>query len=263
MNSESAYIEIADLAVWYPDRDSSDGRLNVLDGLSLSIPQGAFTSVIGPNGCGKTTLLLCLAGLLPPNGGSVRIAGAAPGDTLCGYVFQNYRDSLFPWLTVLDNISFPLTVQRVSQKDARIRATELIHRLGVELPTERFPYELSGGQQQLTAILRAVIHEPDVLLLDEPFGSLDATARVELRESLQQIWRTLGATTVFVSHDVDEAIYLADRVIALTGRPARIRDNVAVELPRPRSWDHAAHDWLVPIRDRLSPLLAGEPVDGS
>ena len=133
----------------------------------------------------------------------------------------------------------------------------------MELPTERFPYELSGGQQQLTAILRAVIHEPDVLLLDEPFGSLDAAARVELRESLQQIWRTLGATTVFVSHDVDEAIYLADRVIALTGRPARIRDNVAVELPRPRSWDHAAHDWLVPIRDRLSPLPAGEPVDGS
>ncbi|MCH8147055.1 MAG: ATP-binding cassette domain-containing protein [Planctomycetes bacterium] len=118
MNTESAYIEIADLAVWYPDRDSSDGRLNVLDGLSLSIPQGAFTSVIGPNGCGKTTLLLCLAGLLPPNRGSVRIAGASPGDTLCGYVFQNYRDSLFPWLTVLDNISFPLTVQRVSGVNA-------------------------------------------------------------------------------------------------------------------------------------------------
>ena len=263
MNPVSVFIDITNLCISYPDRSSPGGRLIVLDDLNLCIPKGEFASIIGPNGCGKTTLLLCLAGLLRPDSGTVSIGGVQPGDASCGYVFQNYRESLFPWLRVLDNIAFPLTLQALPRRGARERARDLIRRLAVNLPVERFPYELSGGQQQMTAILRAVIHEPAVLLLDEPFGSLDATARVDLRDSLQQIWRALGATTVFVSHDLDEAIYLADRVLALTPRPARIHHDVPVKLPRPRSWTGATQESLRPLRECLAPVVSGGSSDGS
>jgi len=248
-----AYIEVVDLSVAYPDRTAANRHLLAIDHLTLGIPKGAFISIVGPNGCGKTTLLLCLAGILKPTTGTVRIAGVSPQSTTCGYVFQNYRESLYPWLTVLDNIALPLWLDGSSKRQAREVAADLVTRLNLDLPTERFPYTLSGGQQQLTALLRAVIHTPTVLLLDEPLGSLDVASRSELRDAVQRIWQAIGSTTVLVTHDLDEAILLADTIVAFTPRPARVAATVQVPLPRPRSrevlhdqqvaaWRHRLHE---------------------
>ncbi|MCI0620626.1 MAG: ATP-binding cassette domain-containing protein, partial [Acidobacteria bacterium] len=245
-----------ELTVTYPDATTPDGRLLVIDRMKLGIPEGKFITVIGPNGCGKTTLLLCLAGLRKPSGGTVSIGRLSPVHASCGYVFQNYRESLFPWLTVIDNISLPLRINGIGETESRQRAMDLLRRLKVSLPLDRYPYTLSGGQQQLTAILRSVIHEPNVLLLDEPFGSLDPPSRRELRDSLQDIWRTLGATTVLVTHDIDEAIYLADTVVVLTPRPAKVALSLDVTLVRPRRWNGLEDDLYGQVRAQLSAALS-------
>ncbi|MBI5092454.1 MAG: ABC transporter ATP-binding protein [Candidatus Hydrogenedentes bacterium] len=252
-----SYIEVADLSVAYPDPSAANRHLLAIDRLSLSIPKGAFISIVGPNGCGKTTLLLCLAGILKPTSGNVRIAGVAPGKTTCGYVFQNYRESLYPWLTVLDNIALPLWLDGFARAKARQAATELMATLNIELPVDRFPYTLSGGQQQLAALLRAVIHKPAVLLLDEPLGSLDVPSRADLCDAVQRIWQAIGATTVLVTHDLDEAIQVADTVVAFTPRPARVADTVEVPLPRPRSRDILHDPQVVVWRDRVHRAMTG------
>lgn len=257
MNTD-AYIEISDLLVAYPDRMSENGTLLLIDHLKLTIAKGSFVSIVGPNGCGKTTLLLCLAGILKPTSGTIKIAGVLPEKSMCGYVFQNYRESLFPWLTILDNIAMPLWLNGTPKNKARQIAFDLMNQLKLNLPVERFPYTLSGGQQQLTALLRAVIHKPDVLLLDEPFGSLDEPSRVVLRDSLQQIWQTIGATTVFVSHDLDEAILAADTVVAFTQRPAHVSDILQVSLPRPRTQEMIHENNIETWREHIHKVMAGE-----
>jgi NitT/TauT family transport system ATP-binding protein len=257
MPGPDAYIEVDDLSVAYPDRTAANKHLLAIDHLSLSIPRGAFISVVGSNGCGKTTLLLCLAGLLKPTSGTVRIAGVSPAKTTCGFVFQNYRESLYPWLTVLDNIAMPLWMDGSSRQKARQEAADLMTRLKIDLPVERFPYTLSGGQQQLTALLRAVIHTPTVLLLDEPLGALDVGSRSELRDAIQRIREAIGATTVLVTHDLNEAILLADTVVALTPRPARIAEELEIRLPRPRSQEVLQDPKILGWRDRLHTAMLG------
>lgn len=251
-------IIVKGLSVSYPGRTRHTPRVEALHCLNLSADAGTLTAVVGPNGCGKTTLLHCLAGLLRPQDGTVTISGKVPAAASCGFVFQNYRESLFPWLTVLDNIAFPLLVNGCSQVEARRKAGALLERFGRALPLDRPPYALSGGQQQLVAILRAVVHEPSVLLLDEPFGSLDAGARRDLRSALVEVWMDIRATTILVTHDPSEALLVADRVLVLTPRPGSVAHEISVDLPHPRGPAILDLPAIRAHRELLASVMAGE-----
>jgi NitT/TauT family transport system ATP-binding protein len=192
-------------------------------------------SVFGPNGCGKSTLINIVAGLVPADAGTVLFGGKTLARTKIGYVFQNYREALFPWLRSIDNIEYPLKLARLPKPERKRRVEKLVEHLGVKVDLRRYPYELSGGQQQLVSIMRALVVEPEVLFLDEPFSALDYEMTLFMREQLQRIFLETRTTTVFVSHGLEEAVYLADRVLLLSRHPARIADFPDVPLARPRS----------------------------
>ncbi len=206
----------------------------VYENFDLDIPRGRFVSIFGPNGCGKSTLINMIAGLIPVDAGQILFAGKRIGEIKFGYVFQNYREALFPWLRALDNIEYPLKVMGLSRTERRARVERLVAHLGVKLDLQRYPYELSGGQQQLISILRALVVEPEVLFLDEPFSALDYEMTLFMRDQLQRIFIETGTTMVLVSHDLEEAVYLADHVLLLSRRPARVADFVAYAAARPR-----------------------------
>lgn len=201
----------------------------------LDIPRGKFVSVFGPNGCGKSTLINMIAGLIPVDAGEILFAGKTLKEIKFGYVFQNYREALFPWLRSIDNIEYPLKHMRLPKAERRARVERLVAHLGVKIDLQRYPYELSGGQQQLVSIMRALIVEPEVLFLDEPFSALDYEMTLFMREQLQRIFQETGTTTVLVSHDLEEAVYLADRILLLSRRPARVADFAFNPAPRPRT----------------------------
>jgi NitT/TauT family transport system ATP-binding protein len=203
-------------------------------GFDLDIQRGGFVSVFGPNGCGKSTLINMIAGLIAPDVGEIRFGGKTLAETKIGYVFQNYREALFPWLTSLANIEYPLKLMGIETAERRSRVDALIQRMGVSIDLARYPYELSGGQQQLISILRALAVEPEVLFLDEPFSALDYEMTLFMREQLQKLFIETGTTMVLVSHDLEEAVYLADRVLLLTRRPARIAASIDIPIDRPR-----------------------------
>jgi len=207
----------------------------IYDGFDLDIARGEFLSIFGPNGCGKSTLINIVAGLTPADAGTIRFGGKALAETKIGYVFQNYREALFPWLRSFDNIAYPLKLARLPKAERDAKVERLVAHLGVRIDLSRYPYELSGGQQQLVSIMRALVVEPEVLFLDEPFSALDYEMTLFMREQLQRIFMETRTTTVLVSHDLEEAVYLADRVLLLSRRPARIADSPAVPTPRPRS----------------------------
>ena len=213
------------------------GGAAVYERFDVDIARGEFVSVFGPNGCGKSTLINLIAGLLVPDGGEILFGGKTLAATKIGYVFQNYREALFPWLTAWNNIEYPLKLMKLAPGERRARVERLVARLGIKIDLARYPYELSGGQQQLVSILRALVVEPEVLFLDEPFSALDYEMTLFMREQLQRLFLETRTTTVLVSHDLEEAVYLADRVLLLTRRPARIADDVAMRLARPRSDD--------------------------
>jgi NitT/TauT family transport system ATP-binding protein len=209
--------------------------VEVLRDLSLGVKQSEILSLFGPNGCGKTTLLNVISGILAPDSGQTRFFVGAESDPRVGFVFQNYRESLFPWLTVTENVAFPLTVKGVVADQRKEQVQSLMESLGLAVPLEAFPYQLSGGQLQMVAIGRALVTKPDILLLDEPFSALDYQTRLQMQLILSSILQKVGITTVIVSHDVDEAIFLADRVVVLTKRPASVVAEVAVRFSRPRN----------------------------
>jgi NitT/TauT family transport system ATP-binding protein len=211
------------------------GGAAVYDHFDVDIARGEFVSIFGPNGCGKSTLINLIAGLIVPDGGEVLFGGKTLAATKIGYVFQNYREALFPWLTAWNNIEYPLKLMKLAPAERRARVERLVARLGIKIDLARYPYELSGGQQQLVSILRALVVEPEVLFLDEPFSALDYEMTLFMREQLQRLFLETRTTTVLVSHDLEEAVYLADRVLLLTRRPARIADDVLMRLARPRS----------------------------
>jgi NitT/TauT family transport system ATP-binding protein len=211
------------------------GGAAVYERFDLDIARGEFVSIFGPNGCGKSTLINLIAGLIAPDGGEILFGGKTLATTKIGYVFQNYREALFPWLSAWKNIEYPLKLMKLAPGERRARVERLVARLGIKIDLARYPYELSGGQQQLVSILRALVVEPEVLFLDEPFSALDYEMTLFMREQLQRLFLETRTTTVLVSHDLEEAVYLADRVLLLTRRPARIADNVPMPLPRPRS----------------------------
>jgi NitT/TauT family transport system ATP-binding protein len=213
------------------------GTTVALAGVNLEIERGSFVSVIGPSGCGKSTLLQIMAGLIPPSAGEVRLEGqpvtAPPRAAI--YVFQQYTRSLFPWKTVQANVAYGLENRERLARDAiRQRTRDLVRLVKLDGFEEHYPWQLSGGMQQRVAIARALACRPDVLLMDEPFSSVDALTRVGLQELVLRLWRELGLTVVFVTHDVDEAIYVSTRVVALARSPATVAVDLAIELPHPR-----------------------------
>ncbi len=206
----------------------------VIDDVSLSVADGEVVSIFGPNGCGKSTLLHVVAGITPHEEGRISIAGHGDGRSI-GMVFQNYAASLMPWRTCAENITLPLEATPALPRTERLqRRRELLDDLDLDVPLELYPYQMSGGQKQLSCIARALIFRPVLLLLDEPFVSLDYQTRTFLHATLMKIWGRTRVTTVVVSHDIDEAIYLAHRVVLLTSRPCRVARTFDVPFPHPR-----------------------------
>ena len=203
--------------------------------LSFAVEEGEFVCVIGPSGCGKTTLLRCIAGLLTPTSGSVLLRGqrvVRPPDEMA-LIFQEYNRSLLPWMTVRQNVAFPLRRMRLGKEGVR-RAEEAVEEVGLARFIDHHPWQLSGGMQQRVAIARALAYQPSVLLMDEPFASVDAQTRADLEDLTVRLGQRFGVTILFVTHDIDEAVYLADRIVVLTQSPGRIRETVVVDLPNPR-----------------------------
>jgi NitT/TauT family transport system ATP-binding protein len=207
----------------------------IYDNFDLDIPRGELISVFGPNGCGKSTLINIIAGLIPADAGQILFDGMLLNEIKFGYVFQNYREALFPWLRAFDNIAYPLKMMQVAPAERRARTEKLVAHLGIKLDLNLYPYQMSGGQQQLVSIMRALIVEPEILFLDEPFSALDYEMTLFMREQLQRIFMDTGTTTVLVSHDLEEAVFLADRVLLLSRHPARVADFAPVAAARPRT----------------------------
>lgn len=207
-----------------------------IDDVSFAITAGDFVSIVGPSGSGKTTLLRCISGLQPPSAGDVRLHGdivsAVP--TELAIVFQDYGRSLFPWLSVHDNVDMPLRRLGLDQDERASRISSALTEVGLAEAARKYPWQLSGGMQQRVAIARAIAYRPSILLMDEPFASVDAQTRSDLQDTTLEVWRAHDSTVLFVTHDIDEAVYLSDRVVVLSKPPARVVAEIAVELPRPR-----------------------------
>jgi NitT/TauT family transport system ATP-binding protein len=207
----------------------------VYDDFAVDLPLGRFISIFGPNGCGKSTLINMVSGLMPMDAGEVLYDGQRISETRISYVFQNYREALFPWLKAIDNIYYPLKVMGVPRKERRERVEKLLADFEVRIDLDAYPYTLSGGQQQAVSILRALVTEPEVLFLDEPFSALDYEMTMFMRAQLQKIFMKTKTTMLLVSHDLDEAIELADKVVLLTRRPTKVAEIVDIDLPWPRN----------------------------
>ena len=227
---QSPILAVKNLSVVFPD---SNGGLRALEDISFEVCPREFICFLGPSGSGKTTLLRILASLLQPTSGQVHfIRNQHPQ---IGMVFQ--QSNLMPWRSVMDNIKLPLEVEEMGEAKARIKAQEMIELVGLRGFEDSWPRELSGGMAQRVAIARALIHDPDLLLLDEPFGSLDAITRERMWTELSRIWQAKQKTVIMVTHSINESLFLADRVLVLTQRPGKIKLDVEVDLPRPRKDD--------------------------
>lgn len=220
-------LTVKELSITFPDRK---GDLDALASVSFTIQPREFICVLGPSGSGKTTLLRILAGLIEPTSGSFTFAGGKPR---IGMVFQ--QSNLMPWRTAVENITLPLELQGVPQDETRRRAKELIELVELQGFETSWPRDLSGGMAQRVAIARALIHDPDILLLDEPFGSLDALTRERMWTELSRIWQLRRKTVLMVTHSIGESLFLADRVLVLSQRPGKVKLDLAVDLPRPRT----------------------------
>lgn len=226
-------LEILNLSKEFP----VPGQLPIqaLSGITLTVEDKEFVSVLGPSGCGKTTLLRIVAGLETATSGSITLDGENIDrrSSQMAMIFQEY--SLYPWRTIIDNVTFGLEMQNIEKRPAREVAMEYLHLVGLDEFANRYPYELSGGMRQRVAVARAMAIEPRILLMDEPFGALDAQTRNMLQKELLEIWEKTRKTVLFVTHSVDEAVYLSDRIVVLTARPGRIRKIVDSSLERPRN----------------------------
>ncbi len=231
----SAFIEVAGLTKTFSTLRGE--KVLALDNVSVNINEGEFITVVGPSGCGKSTLLKMLAGLLPASSGSITLAGSRVTGTRrdVGMVFQSAI--LLPWRTILQNVMLPAEVLGMDEKAARRRANALLETVGLGGFAEKYPSELSGGMQQRAAICRALLHDPKILLMDEPFGALDAMTREQMNLELQAIWQRSGKTVVLITHSIPEAVFLGDRVLVMTARPGRLARVVAVDIPRARDLD--------------------------
>ena len=210
------------------------GGADVYRNFSIALNEGEFISIFGPNGCGKSTFINLISGMMPMDAGQVFYDGKTIAQTRLSYVFQNYRDALFPWMRALANIEYPLKILGLDKATRSRRVEQLLAEFDIQIDLNRYPYELSGGQQQTISILRALITDPEVLFLDEPFSALDYEMTLFMRERLQNVFLKRRNTMILVSHDLEEAVQLANRVILLTRRPTRVAEVVPVEVPFPR-----------------------------
>ncbi|MGH3243978.1 MAG: ABC transporter ATP-binding protein [Spirillospora sp.] len=251
-------LEIDRLNKVYTDAYSGE-EVTAIDEVSFTVKEGEFVSVLGPSGCGKTTVLNIVAGFVRQSGGTVVVDGrpvSGPGPDR-GVVFQSH--ALFPWKTVQGNVVFGLRMRGVPRAERNARAEEFLKLVGLDGFGHRYPHELSGGMQQRLGVARVLANEPAVMLMDEPFASIDAQTRRKLQEDLTGIFETRHPTVFFVTHDVDEAVFLSDRIVVLSRRPSRVREIVDVTLPRPRRWAETAE--LPEFRrtaNRVNDLLASD-----
>jgi ABC-type nitrate/sulfonate/bicarbonate transport system ATPase subunit len=257
MPSSSPKLCVDDVSMTFK---TPTGVFHALAPVTLSIPQGRFVSLIGPSGCGKSTIFNVIAGLLEPTGGRVMIDGSDATGTIgrVGYMLQ--KDLLLPWRTVLDNAILGMEIQGVPLREARARALPLLHRYGLSGFEYLYPNSLSGGMRQRAALLRTLLFDTDLILLDEPFGALDAQTKLQMQEWLMQLWSDFGKTVLFVTHDVEEAIYLSDEVHVMGTRPGRIITTIPIALPRPRLRTSALTPEFVAIKERCLKLLT---IDGT
>jgi NitT/TauT family transport system ATP-binding protein len=232
MSPRASLLSANELSVWFPN---GNGGLHALDGVSLDVASEEFVCIVGPSGSGKTTMLRLLAGLLQPTRGEVRVEGQPLREPRRGTGFVFQQANLMPWRTVLDNIALPLELEHQPLDAARRRARELLTLVGLEGFALAHPQDLSGGMAQRVAIARGLIHDPDLLLLDEPFGSLDALTRERMAAELMRIWEARHVTVVLVTHSIPEAVLLADRVLVLSARPGRVVLDLPIRLSRPRT----------------------------
>lgn len=215
----------------------SFGGQVLYDNFNLNLPNNQLISIFGPNGCGKSTLINMISGLIPIDQGQIFINGKPIRRARIGYVFQNYRDSMFPWLSAYDNIAYPLKVKGLSKQDCREHVERLIDTFNIGLDLKRYPYSFSGGQQQLISIMRALVAEPEVLFLDEPFSALDFETTLFVRDKLQEIFMATSIPMLMVVHNLEEAVYLADTILLLSKRPTKLVEMVSFTAQRPRTPD--------------------------
>jgi NitT/TauT family transport system ATP-binding protein len=226
------HIEVHDVSLAY---DTPSGRVQGVAGVSFDIDQSEFLCLVGPSGCGKSTLLNIIAGFLPPTGGEIHIGGKpVNGHGMDrGVVFQDFAQ-LFPWRTALGNVAFGLEMKGVGREERERIALKQLQLVKLEKFAGSYPHHLSGGMQQRVAIARALAYNPAVLLMDEPFAALDALTRDDMQRLLADVWRETRKTVIYVTHNVAEAVYLADRVVVMTPHPGKVKTEVAISLPRPR-----------------------------
>src|SRR3984893_1746350 len=257
MSFTVAKLHAENVSMTFP---TPSGGFAALAPITLSIPQGRFVSLIGPSGCGKSTIFNIVAGLLEPTSGRVLIDGADATGTIgrVGYMLQ--KDLLLPWRTVLDHVILGMEIQGVPLRYARERALPLLRRYGLSGFEYLFPNALSGGMRQRAALLRTLLFDTDVILLDEPFGALDAQTKLQMQEWLLQLWSDFGKTVIFVTHDVEEAIFLSDEVHVMGTGPARVAETLVVALPRPRLRACTTTPAFMAIKERCLELLHSQAV---
>jgi len=238
---------------------TQEGMLEAIAGLSFAVAEGEFVSIVGPSGSGKTTLLKVVAGLLRATGGRVLVSGRPLSGEVppeVALVFQDYARSLFPWLNIRANVAFPLQAKRLPRPEVERLSAESLEAVGLAAFARRYPWELSGGMQQRVAIARALACRPRLLLMDEPFASVDAQTRADLEDLVLRVHEAFGTTILFVTHDIDESVYLADRVLVLSPHPARLLRDAAVHLPRPRDQvETREHPDFVHLRAEIASLI--------
>ncbi len=214
---------------------SKGGRLSALDSISFEVFLNEFLSVVGPSGCGKTTLLRIIAGLIRPSSGTVSFDGKHISGPFGNVGFVSQNPALFPWRTALGNLLVPAEILGLDRAEFSSKARTLIKLVGLQGFEDRYPFELSGGMQQRISIARALIHDPRLLLMDEPFGSLDGLTRERMGSLLLTVWETSHVAAIFVTHDISEAIFLSDRILVVSPRPGKVTKSIPIQLPRPRS----------------------------
>ena len=253
-----AKLRIENVALRFAPRD---GRaITALENISLDVEENEFSVIVGPSGCGKTSLLRLVAGLTRPSEGAIYLDGrpvTRPGKDR-GMVFQSY--TLFPWLTVRENVEFGLKVAGIAAAERARVAGHFISEVGLEGFEQAYPKQLSGGMMQRVALARALANDPAILLMDEPFGALDSQTRSLMQELLLSIWEHAQKTVLFITHDIDEAILLGDRVYVMTARPGRIKEEVAIDIARPRTVDVLTSEAFIAIKRRIMALIHEEAV---